>query len=69
MMKILRSLEEENLTVNKAIPLWIWGVIWNGFITRSLRRDSLGLGSIPGFKLIYYTETKAPKQPVTQQGK
>ena len=41
MLKICKGLDEKDMT-NKAYPLWIWCVIWNGFIPRTLRRDSSG---------------------------
>ena len=37
-MKIYKGLDEKDMTKNEACPLWIWCVIRNGFIARTLQR-------------------------------
>ena len=37
-MYFCKGMDEKNMTKNEAYPVWIWGVIRNGFIIRILRK-------------------------------
>ena len=37
-----KGLDEKGMTKNEAVPLWIWIVIRNDFITKTLRKFTTG---------------------------